>query len=270
MCYLSIGNKLSHLIVIIAFGIFTHATVNAQVYVSDDFESGSLNKWYVYDDVASTTKTGITKNIGGNPTSVLHLQYDMPAGGPDHRAYGQYIATGPGGNVDHLFVSGRFYSEPTSEPTEARKLIYIKSAPWKDPKWDLMISLRGGVNGPICINLNSNAYPYSDLRAIEWSLACGKVNYGEWHFIEVELKLNTVNMKDGWARLWLDGNLEYERKGIAVRNDTKPFGWVEIGRQLDRDGDSLPRFENRYWDDITFSSTYVGVDAKPEPPGNVR
>jgi len=271
MHYLSTGKKLFHFLYILSLGMFAHATVQAQVYVADDFEDGNLSEWSVYNDVAGRTKTSTVKNIGGNPTSVVHLPYDMPAGGDAHRAFGQYIAARPGASVDHLFVSGRFYSAPTSQPTRARKLMYIKSEPWTTPKWDLMVSLHGGDkwNEPICINLGSNYHDYSDLKIPAW-IACGKVDYGEWHFIEVELKLNTANKKDGWVRLWLDGKLEYENKDIAVRIDSKPFGWIEIGRQIDRHGDTLPRYEDRYWDDISFSSTYVGVAAKPQPPSNVK
>lgn len=280
MYFLSTRDTIFRFIMIISFGIIAPTSVMAEVYISDDFESGNLGKWYVYKNIYQGGTPDIVSNIGGNSTHVLHLPYIIPAGGENHQAAGQYIGKGMGGRqLDHVFVSGRFYAAPTNAPVYGRKLMYIKSEPWTDPKWDLMISLNGYPSEPICIIAGTNYRDYSTLKIPEDHIACGKVHYGEWHFIEIELKLNSVGKKDGLVRVWLDGNLELERTALTFRIDNKPLGWIEIGRQIDRN-DSFEHHEDRYWDDITISSTYVGggersstnvsVDAPPAPPSNIQ
>ena len=281
MHFLPTRNKIFRFIMIISFGIIASTSVMAEVYISDDFESGNLSKWYVYKNDLYTRTPDVVKNIGGNSTSVMHLPYFIAAGGHEHTANGQYIGKGLGSRqLDHVFISGRFYAAPTNEPTYGRKLMYIKSEPWTDPRWDLIIGLTGLPSSYMCITVGSNYHNYSTLAVPEEHVACDKIHYGEWHSIEIELKLNSVGNKDGLVRLWLDGNLELERTGLTFRIDNKPLGWVEIGRQIDRNGDLLERQEDRYWDDITISSTYVGmgersssnvgVEAPPAPPSNIQ
>jgi hypothetical protein len=43
-----------------------------------------------------------------------------------------------------------------------------------------------------------------------------------------------------------------------VRADDKPLGSIEVGRQIDRHGDTMERHEDRYWDDFIVSSRAVG------------
>ena len=280
MHFLLTKDKFFRFIMIISFGIIAPTSVMAEVYISDDFESGNFDKWYVYKNDLYTRTPDVVKNIGGNSTSVLHLPYYIEAGGNEHAANGQYIGKGMGSRqLDHVFVSGRFYAAPTNAPVYGRKLMYIKSEPWTDPKWDLIMGLNGLPSSYICISVGSNYHEYSTLKVPEVRVACDKVHYGEWHFVEVELKLNSVGKNDGLVRLWLDGNLELERTALTFRIDNKPFGWIEIGRQIDRN-DGLEHYEDRYWDDITISSTYVGggersstnvsVDAPPAPPSNIQ
>lgn len=228
----------------------------AQVFFSDTFERGNLSGW-----THAVPKAEITGGVVHSGALALHIPYDVPEGEPAHRDCNRFVEKDLSGfNIQHFFLRGYFYLASTDKPTAARKMFYIWGYPQSDPRWDLMVSVNGGKNGvPLSISIGSNYYPdYSDLSHPKWDIAKGKIQYDTWYCLEVELKLNTPGKKDGFVRLWLDGNLEYERTNISIRPDLKPLGVVRIGAQIDRHDDTLERHEDRYWDDVIISDSYNG------------
>ncbi len=110
------------------------------------------------------------------------------------------------------------------------------------------------------LTAGSNFWPWTDLRIPAWQIAV--VSYDKWHSLEVEVDLNTPGKKDGTLRIWLNEKLVHERTKIAWRRSDRPLGNIGIGYQMDRNGDTNARHEDRYWDDIVISRKRIGVSSK--------
>ena len=242
------------------------------VYFSDDFESGNLSKW-----TYSVPKAVIQSTDVNNGNGSLFIPFDVAAGGDAHLDNNRFAEVDLSSkDIEHYFLRGcvmmsskvdapRVYS-----PGASKKLFFIFSENQGSAgKWDLMVSMNGGVNGvPLSISVGSNYYPeYSDLSYPEWEVAAGKLQHDRWHCLEVEMKLNTPGQKNGLTRLWVDGVLEFEKVNISIRSDSRNLGIVRVGAQLDRHGDNNARAEDRYWDDIKVSDTFSSI--RPNPPINL-
>jgi len=236
-------------------------TGDRAVLLFEDFESGELSKarWSF-----AVPKAGIAtapQPVHGGQRS-LHIPYDLPEGPPAHRDCNRMVmANLTEKQLDHFFVRGYVNLASTPTPTAQRKLFYIFSHPRGEGQWDVIVSAwcKDTVTGDVpklCIL--SNFFPYSDLRMPAWNLA--PVPYDTWHCLEVEVKLNTPpDRKDGWVRLWLDDKLIFEKTGVALRKDGRPLGEVGIGYQIDRNGDTRARHEDRYWDDLVIATNRIGA-----------
>src|SRR5690606_6052285 len=88
---------------------------------------------------------------------------------------------------------------------------------------------------------------------------------GRWYAIETEVKLNTPGKSDGEARIWVDGRLLAEKKGVNMTgsiassiNRVMFGGWYSnsaAGKNPCPDPVSPSR---RYLDDPVISDSYIG------------
>ena len=88
------------------------------------------------------------------------------------------------------------------------------------------------------------------------------VTKGQWHRLEVQLRVNTsFAARDGLLRIWLDGALIYDRADMRWTDplwteDPKTYKWEAWGMGYQMQS-QLPYNEYRYWDNMTFSKTSV-------------
>jgi len=231
------------------------------VFLFDDFESGEISKAKWSFAVPKANIATAPQPVHGGQRS-LHIPYDLPEGPPAHRDCNRMVmASLAGKRLEHFFVRGYVYLASTPTPTAQRKLFYLFSQPRGEGQWDVIVSAwcKDTIPGDVpqlCIL--SNFYPYSDLRLPAWNLA--PVPYDAWHCLEVEVKLNTPpDRKDGWVRLWLNDKLIFEKRAVALRKDDRWLGEVGIGYQIDRNGDTHVRHEERYWDDLVIATKRIGA-----------
>lgn len=99
---------------------------------------------------------------------------------------------------------------------------------------------------------------------------------GRWYCVETEIKLNTPNAADGEVRIWIDGRLLAEKRGMNLNaslsspiNRVMFGGWYSssaAGRNPCPDPVNVSR---RYVDDAAISDAYIGpiptVTAGPTP-----
>ena len=229
---------------------------NPAVILFEDFESGDISKkkWSFAAPEASIALA--PRPVHGGQRS-LCIPYDLPEGPPAHRDCNRMVMAGLAKKrLEHFFVRGYVYLASTATPTAQRKLFYVFSEPRGRGQWDVIVSAwcKDTIPGDVpklCIL--SNVYEYSDLRLPAWNLA--PVAYDTWHCLELEVKLNTPpDRKDGCVRLWLNDKLIFEKTAIALRKDDRPLGEIGIGYQIDRNGDTRARREERYWDDLVIAA----------------
>lgn len=109
---------------------------------------------------------------------------------------------------------------------------------------------------------------------VDWGSVEGRFSpvRGRWYRVETEVKLNTPGSSDGEARVWIDGKVVLEKRGMNISgnlhspiNSVLFGGWYSnsaAGRNPCPDpiGPSI-----RYIDDPAVSSAYIGPVASVAP-----
>ena len=127
----------------------------------------------------------------------------------------------------------------------------------------------------------------TDARYIALSCNGGPVDWGSveapfkperrrWYGIETEVWLNTPGLSDGEARIWIDGKLIAERKGMDIRgklgseiNRVLFGGWYSNAAGGKNPCPDPAGVSRRYVDDAAIAGTYIGLlPATPAPPGS--
>lgn len=114
---------------------------------------------------------------------------------------------------------------------------------------------------------------YNDFPNLKWLSnapkgafpAHGPEERGRWICVEAMMKLNAPGKKDGEARLWVDGRLDAERKGMDFRGAYEGHGINAVFLEAYWNKTS-PVEQSRWYDDFVVSSSPVGpVVADPRP-----
>jgi len=105
------------------------------------------------------------------------------------------------------------------------------------------------------------------------------IQTGRWYTIEVRRRLNDSGQSNGIFEMWIDGQKVAEHNNVVYRvpwDDTygADFNYgtnfVMLTAYIDN---PAPKEQSMYYDDITFSSTYIGSgndSVAPSPPKNLR
>jgi len=79
-----------------------------------------------------------------------------------------------------------------------------------------------------------------------------------WYSVEVYLKLNTPGVSDGKIAFWVDGVQSLDYQSYNPRGTcTGGYKRFQFGVQADRSFTD-PIDEERYWDDVVISNSYIG------------
>lgn len=93
----------------------------------------------------------------------------------------------------------------------------------------------------------------------------GAEERGRWICVEAMMKLNAPGKKDGEARLWVDGRLDAERKGMDFRGAYEGHGINAVFLEAYWNTMS-PVEQSRWYDDFVVSTQPIGpVVAEPRP-----
>jgi hypothetical protein len=98
---------------------------------------------------------------------------------------------------------------------------------------------------------------------------------GRWYAVETEVWLNSPGLSDGEARIWIDGRLVAEKKGMDIRgklttviNRVMFGGWYSNAAAGRNPCPNPINPSRRYVDDPAIAGTYIGlVAATPAVPG---
>lgn len=209
------------------------------------------------------TQTGVSYTCIGNSHQDVNIHQFMNFG----------TAQGYPNGLEEFYI--RFYvryhlnaggTDAGTSNTFQRKVLFLKSFTGEPTE--------GGATGNFVITSDANKFR---LAGGTWAGQGGDASsfsYGAappylmtppdrhwdapWTCMEVHIKLNTPGSSDGVLEFWVDGTQYLSYTAYNVRG-TATTGWkrVEIGVQADRQF-SDPIDEERYWDDVVISSSYIG------------
>ncbi len=225
---------------------------------SNNFEAGALAPYTSpYNVVASDIIPDPTGNGFGK---VLKIHYHIGAT-VEHADDNKSIQFTPvNKNMPVLFMRWYVYvPDPVTQQLRdiQRKLIYVNAT---NTQWHMTFGSLGGSSVPNVggllltnwvgggVNHTINAYNLAPLR------------YNQWHYIEIEVRLNTPGLSDGVVRVWFDdaNTPVYQNTAANVRGAySTGFEWILIGQQADRVGFFVVD-EDRYLDRIAFSTKRIG------------
>ena len=258
----------------------------------DDFESGSLSKWNVYfPNVISIVAPPTGSSILGTSAprtgnGVLRIHYEISSPTPEHADDNSMLHTNLSALVNHIFVRG-YVLIPNNTTlygatsTIQRKLLYFKSNPrpgTEEQTFGFFLSSEVSDRNVDYVNLRLGYQGGGGVGASIWDV--GRLPKGRWVALQMEARLNTPTAagqpasQDGVFRVWVDNVLIHETTTVDFRSPdgnsaAYSIGQVEVGRQVDRyRGDAVS--EDRYWDNIVISRSFIPSPVGPKAPTGLR
>ncbi|HEX8274363.1 MAG TPA: hypothetical protein VF615_17125, partial [Longimicrobiaceae bacterium] len=92
----------------------------------------------------------------------------------------------------------------------------------------------------------------------EVNYGIGGISWETWHKIEVQLIVNHRGVADGTVRVWLDGRLVKERRGVIVFDPSAStstdfiYEWGIGNQEQGAADETLPMKDYRIWDNVEF------------------
>ena len=226
----------------------------------DGFETGNFSKW----SYAGTSNGQSSISINNNPafshsgTYSSGAHFRIPTSW--HGEIDDDLAVGLGGispTLNHIYVSGYVYFHNngtdvnTTDPNGIqRKLIYLKSL--NGSGGQTYIALMGvwafpGDTSPGSIYMYWS--PDNQVAGSDYGIA--ELRWDRWYQLEFEVQESTPGRSDGFFRIYVDGQLKYNKTNVMTRSGafTDGINNVLVGEQVNR-FDSVNIDEYRYWDDI--------------------
>jgi hypothetical protein len=230
----------------------TSGTTGPSTLAHHDFNDGTLGP---FSTGSPGSVTVIDDPTGAGRGKVVSLRYRHDGtGSPDSNRQFLYVNTQHGGSGigfgQSIFFKGDLYiPKPAADVEKSmRKLLY-----WQKPA---KASSGFSVLKTAGTSIELEFYNDSKFRILK-NLA--QIQWDRWHTIEKELTINSSpTASDGVIRIWLDGVLILEDKGlrlIATTGDREYFDRFMVGQQMQN---STPYDELRYWDRSAFSTQRVG------------
>lgn len=117
-----------------------------------------------------------------------------------------------------------------------------------------------------------------DGNQVYFSDTTGSLYKGDWHFVEMYVKLNSVaggkGVADGILRSWVDGTLAIDRSNVMLRtgqNPTMKFNQLIVGPYI---GDGSPLDQTIWFANLTVATSRPGSPPGPGtkfpvPPSNL-
>jgi len=291
---------------IAVLALYAGIAVNAQnpvsgIFFTEGWESGTMTQSFnssFYGSLAPPQFSVDSQIFGGGTRALRHRLSAGMTG--DDVAYGtQHIgdaratpvlAAGRGQHFYDLYIQYKVFYSSNFNTTSVGKTLeigteddrahgeiccnpgfanYMTVYPSINRNWNVEVVNKQGPNNEWKGYVqNASGYSPSNVYAMQT---------GRWYTMEVRRKLNDAGVDNGILQVWIDGTLVSDYSNVRFRvpwngtygvNMTYGTNWVMISDYMSADRD-----ESVYYDDVKFSTTYIGVgstSAPPRPPTNVR
>lgn len=287
-----------------SYGRGISCEANAAVFFEEGFEAGvpqTFTSQY-YGSLRESNRYTIQSMVKNSGQYALRYHFISGTNNVNEYAtqhFGDSIAgpvymNGLGNHYDDLYIQFKVYYSPRYDWSAGNNKIMIVGTqddkphsnvccnPWVSHYITILagnIGNRGFFNAEannkkseigqwIGLSPNINGYNSTNRYLIE---------VGKWYTIEIRKKLNDVGQNNGIFEMWIDGVKITERSNILYRvqwdgmfgaNFAYGTNFVMLTTYINS---PAPQDQDIYYDDIKFSTTYIGINEKAiSPPSNLR
>jgi len=140
-----------------------------------------------------------------------------------------------------------------TEPNTLRKLTYWRTGEGGTNQCDFVIGMFGNQ-----AFLSIVVPGTTDI--MDWNIF--SINAGQWYRLELEVHFNSApGVADGSVSVYLDGTKVRTRTGVAFTRPSDPASkqwiWLAVGHQREGNGKESSISEERYWDNVAFSTKRI-------------
>ena len=257
-------------------GGFDYSSSRSGYMFHDSFESGNFSAWtttYGEGRICGTTggtacgvsiKTGPADVHWGTHSAQLHYFQNVD----DNRAMVKSFS--PGLTNFHLRGYVYFHNNNGKRSTHdiQRKLYYLKHMrPDNYFDWDVILSTHsnGGssLQPVILVDTTSGRFPGCKPQ-VGIYVTNRSLDFDRWYSLELMVHVSDPGVANGSVNLWIDGApavFSQSPTGILNRcangSDSNGINSLEVGMQL-ANSSGVALDEDRYWDDIVISDSYIG------------
>jgi len=228
---------------------------------SNDFEGKTLTPTSEWQD-ASWGGSVIDDPTGSGHGKVFRntfAQSSTPNGFAD---LNRYISWNPrSGALGHgsttWFRGDFFFPKNTVNFTESqtlRKLTYWRTGDGGTNQCDFVIGMYGN-------QVFVSVVVPGTTEIMDWNVV--SLNAGQWYRLELGVVMNSApGVANGSIAMYLDGKQVYSRSKIAFTRPSDPTNkswiWLAVGHQREGNGKETSISEERYWDNLAFSTARIG------------
>jgi hypothetical protein len=252
----------------------------AGLVFSDGFESGNAKRWDSDGDRDRCTVVN-TAHDGGAPHSgdwMLECNWNGTLPWNDHAWYSTMVLSQSAWKYSNEFLI-RLWLRLDADVDHVNGDKLLRLYPHDDLESFFLAAQMDQAGGPIFVSwekINGEDGPVSWGRGTQ-------LGDTRWHKVEIYVKHNSREAKDGAVRVWLDSKLVQESTHIKTVADGKKWGPLHLmSNWSNNPGWAHDATNHVYWDDIEIytdlgsgatgqmaDATIGGGGPSPEPPQSV-
>ena len=243
---------------------------NSVRVLGHDFDDGTIGAFGQWGGYTPRPVSIVADPTGSGRGKVARVVYERdPAGGGSVDVNGgMYIRPNPpGGHPDGVGFGDSIYfradlwmprypgGRPNRPQVDQRKLLYIKFGEPSNRSSSLVLNSWGRTDGS---GLDLALVSERTLGDAEVNYGLGPINWETWHKLEMQLIVNHKGASDGIVRVWLDGRLVKERRGVVIFDPSASpatdfiYEWGVGNQEQWAPDERLPMKDYRLWDNIEF------------------
>ncbi|HEY4133205.1 MAG TPA: hypothetical protein VGM50_21485 [Gemmatimonadaceae bacterium] len=195
---------------------------------------------------------------GGGHGKILNINYSTSSDASD-ADLNQYVSFQPDtglGAASSVFFRGYVEFPPNTNLSNGdvlRKLTYWRTDRPQNTQCDFVLFMFGNTMGVSVARPTHTTTAYSVYAFTP----------GQWYLLEIQATMNSKpGSSDGIVRVWVNNALVYQKTNESFTEPTDPpttrWYWLTAGHQREGASGETSINENRYWDQIAFTTKRIG------------
>lgn len=263
--------------------------LSASIIFRDDFESTTemSSRYYGYNSSDGDCVVEDGSGLGSSRGIRTHWEASQIDAGGFWYMFGRNpVASLSNSTQDYRDVYWRFYLKTSvgwtgGNPAKLTRAVSFAGADWSQA---MIAHVWGNIGedvlktDPVSLVADGQVQSsgYNDFEAMRW-LGAGvgttplysTERSGQWHLVEVHVRLNTSGQSDGVFEVWVDGNLERQQDNLNFVGTWQEYGInaIAFGNYWN---EGAPAAQDRYMDNVVISTAPIGPALSPVNPAILK